>query len=195
MRLLCGPLAVVIRPASSPVRRLPSRPKTFVLRAGRPAAATAFETEVVDFFVGAAELLGVPKSLAAIYGLVFSSPTPLSFAEICARLHLSKGSVSQGLRLLREVGAIQEVSSAEDTAERFVPDMELRRLVGSYLSGRLDPQLKTGRRQIELLQSRLASLPETEQKPLRPRLQKLERWHARTRALLPLARTFLRLQD
>ena len=89
----------------------------------RPAAQVAFDESLVDFFVSAADLLGVPKSVAAIYGIVFASPVPLSFAEIEARLDISKGSVSQGLRVLREVGALKEVSTAEDRAERFTPDL------------------------------------------------------------------------
>jgi hypothetical protein len=164
-----------------------------VIAAGRPAASVAFESDVVDFFVDAAELLGVPKSLAAIYGIVFASPVPLSFADIAARLDLSNGSVSQGLRALREVGALQEVSKKEDPAELFVPDLEMRRLIARYLEGRLDPQLKGGRDRLSALDSRVSLLPASDRKLLAPRLQKLQRWHSRTRALLPLVRTFLKI--
>src|SRR6478736_5009638 len=135
------------------------RQRSLVIAAGRPAATVAFESDVVDFFVSAAELLGVPKSLAAIYGIVFASPAPLSFAEIGARLDLSKGSVSQGLRALREVGAVQEVSKPEDPAELFVPELEMRRLVERYLSGRLDPQLKGCRDRLGSLEKQLTGLP------------------------------------
>src|SRR5689334_14126981 len=99
----------------------------------RPVEVVAFENTTVDFFVDAAELLGVPKSVAAIYGIVFASPEPLSFADIEARLDISKGSVSQGLRVLREVGALKEVSVAADRAELFEPDLELRKLVARFL--------------------------------------------------------------
>ena len=70
----------------------------------RSASIVGFEEAVVDFFVDAADLLGVPKSVAVLYGIVFASPQPLSFADIQARGTLSKGSVSQGLRVLREMG-------------------------------------------------------------------------------------------
>jgi len=164
-----------------------------VIAAGRPAASVAFESDVVDFFVSAAELLGVPKSLAAIYGIVFASPTPLSFADIGARLDLSKGSVSQGLRALREVGAVQEVSTKDDPAELFTPDLEMRRLIGRYLSSRLDPQLKSGKDRLSSLEARSSLLPASDRKLLSPRLKKLQRWHSRTRALLPVIKTFLRV--
>ena len=59
---------------------------------------------MVGFFIDAADLLGVPKSVAVRYGIVFASPQPLSFADIEARGTLSKGSISQGLRVLRKMG-------------------------------------------------------------------------------------------
>ncbi len=171
----------------------PPIPRSLVVAGDRPAAIVAFESEVVAFFADAADLLGVPKSLAAIYGIVFASPAPLSFADITARLDLSKGSVSQGLRALREVGAVQEVSRKEDPAELFVPDLEMRRLISRYLESRLDPQLKGGRTRLESLKQHLNAQPTSERKLLVPRLQKLQRWHSRTRALLPIIRAFLRV--
>jgi hypothetical protein len=179
------------RPPSSVVNRPPAR--SLVIAGDRPAASVAFESDIVDFFVSAAELLGVPKSLAAIYGIVFASPTPLSFAAIGARLDLSKGSVSQGLRALREVGAIQEVSKPQDPAELFVPDLEMRRLIGRYLSGRLDPQFKGGRDRLDGLQTHLDALPAGDRERLGSRVKKLRRWHSRARALLPVIKTFLNI--
>ena len=160
--------------------------------AARNADVIAFEQALVDFFVDAAELLGVPKSVAAIYGIVFASPVPLSFADIESRLDISKGSVSQGLRVLREVGAVKEVSSAADRAELFEPDLELRKLVGRFLENRLQKQLASG-------SARLASLGKTvpgrngEATVLRERLKQLQNWHSKAKALLPIARTFLKL--
>lgn len=62
---------------------------------------------MVSFFIDAADMLGVPKSVAAIYGICFASPEPLSFSDINERLDISSGSISQGLRVLREVGALK----------------------------------------------------------------------------------------
>ena len=61
-----------------------------ILPGERPENVVSFETEVVGFFVDAADLLGVPKSVAAIYGIIFASPQPISFASIEARLDISK---------------------------------------------------------------------------------------------------------
>lgn len=177
----------------------------------RPADVVAFEVQMVDFFVSAADLLGVPKSVAAIYGIVFASPEPLSFSEIESRLEISKGSVSQGLRVLREVGALKVVSM--DPAARngegesgngsrspfsarrcdgYVPDLELRRLVARFLESRLEKQLTAG-------SSRLAALGKAvpgkgvEAAELKKRLQSLSDWHSKAKTLLPLARTVLKI--
>jgi HTH-type transcriptional regulator, glycine betaine synthesis regulator len=180
-------------------RALPPEPTTGVLDSpvrahDADAPVLRFEREVVDFFVDAADLLGVPKSVAAIYGIVFASPRPLSFAEIEARLDISKGSISQGLRVLREIGALKEVSTAEDRAELFTPDLELRKLVVRFLENRLEKQLSAG-------SSRLASIIKAvpgrngDAAELRKRLQSLSDWHSKARSFLPLARTALKISS
>jgi DNA-binding transcriptional regulator GbsR (MarR family) len=65
---------------------------------GRPADVVAFEESVVEFFLEASEALAVPKSLAAIYGVCFASPVPLSFSEVRDRLGISAGSISHPAR-------------------------------------------------------------------------------------------------
>jgi len=64
----------------------------WVVPGTRPEGIVKFEEQMVSFFVDAADLLGVPKSVAAIYGIVFASPEPLSFSKISARLNFSNGS-------------------------------------------------------------------------------------------------------
>lgn len=148
---------------------------------------------MVDFFVDAAELLGVPKSVAAIYGIVFASPVPLSFADIESRLDISKGSVSTGLRVLRQVGAVKEVSTDADKAELFEPDLEMRKLVGRFIENRLQKQLEAGKGKLKALSQGTSAFGNGRQKVLKQRVQKLQQWHDRTRALMPIMKTFLKL--
>jgi hypothetical protein len=63
------------------------------------------------------QVFGVPKSVGQIYGLLYASPEPLSFSDIVERLDISKGSASQGLQLLRSLGAIN-VANARGQAQR-----------------------------------------------------------------------------
>ncbi len=159
----------------------------------RSASVVGFEEAVVDFFVDAADLLGVPKSVAVLYGIVFASPQPLSFADIEARGTLSKGSISQGLRVLREMGAIKEVSAPADRSELFTPDLEMRRLIQRFLEQRLRKQLDAGKSRLGDLQRALPDLEKSHAETLRTRIKQLQSWHEKARALLPIARTFLKL--
>jgi DNA-binding transcriptional regulator GbsR (MarR family) len=171
----------------------PTETGGLVLPGQRPAEVVAFEQQVVDFFVEAATLLGVPKSVAAIYGMVFASPEPLSFAEIESRLNISKGSVSQGLRVLRDMGALKEVSTATDRAELFTPDLELRKLVVRFLENRLQRQLAAGSDRLAALCQIVPHGRSAEAAELRGRLKSVQTWHKKARSLLPVARTFLAL--
>src|SRR2546422_6670826 len=89
--------------------------KDATARRPRPAAPlTALETEIIDLFVQLSHLLGQPRSLAEIYGLLFISARPLAMDDLIERLHMSKGSASQGLKFLRSVGAVKMVYMPAD---------------------------------------------------------------------------------
>ena len=77
----------------------------------RPLARplNALEVEIIDLFVQFSHILGQPKSVAEIYGLLFAAAHPLSMEEMMERLNMSKGSTSQGLRFLRNLGAVKPV--------------------------------------------------------------------------------------
>lgn len=164
-----------------------------VVAGGRPSDVVAFDEQVVAFFVEAADLLGVPKSVAAIYGIVFATPKPLTFAEIESRLAISKGSVSQGLRVLREIGALKECVVAGSPAKAVVPDLELRKLITRFLDNRLGQQIESGTSRLDVLESILPRISPSEQEELRGRLESLSDWHRKSRALLPVVKTMLKL--
>ena len=100
-RMPITPPAFVPRSATRPVSAELSW--HLVRRNGRPAEVIAFEESVVAFFLESANLLGAPKSLAAVYGVCFASPEPLTYSEVKDRLEISSGSVSQTLPLVSYV--------------------------------------------------------------------------------------------
>lgn len=163
-----------------------------VVAGDRPSEVVAFEIQMVDFFVAAATLLGVPKSVAAIYGIVFASPAPLSFGDIEQRLNLSKGSVSQGLRVLRDVGALKEVSSDSDRTALFEPDLQMRKLVQRFIEQRLEKQLTAGRGRLDALERSVPGSA-SEAAIVKHRLKSLADWNNKARTLLPVVRTILKL--
>ena len=59
-------------------------------------------------------------------------------------LKISKGSASQGLRALRQLGAVSSVFEPGDRKERFVAEIRLRKLVGGFLREQADPHFEKG---------------------------------------------------
>ncbi|MBI5692924.1 MAG: hypothetical protein HZC55_22835 [Verrucomicrobia bacterium] len=178
--------------SSTPVLTAPP-PSTLVNAGDRAPDVVAFEQAVVGFFVEAADLLAVPKSVAAIYGICFASAEPLSFAEIKSRLDISVGSISQGLRVLRGVGALKEVSGPTDRAERFEPDIELRKLIVHYLEMRVEKQLDGGKKRLRDIRAGIPRGDSAAARTLAVRIKSLEGWHTKSRALMPLVKGALKL--
>jgi len=121
---------------------------------------TPVETEVIQFFEEISEALGQRPSYAQIYGLLFISPTPLTMQEIYERLQISKGSSSMGLKFLREVGAVRELPSNDDTRRtRYEAVAELRKLAGRFLRDRIAPPLAGSEARLTRLEQQLGELP------------------------------------
>lgn len=154
------------------------------------------ETEVIAIFVQMTQVLGVPRSLGEIYGLLFATPQPLAFQDIADRLKLSKGSVSQGLRFLRSVGAIKPVLVTGDRREFFEPETELRALVSGFLKERLNPQLDSWAARAKalkiedfnggVLMHADGEVRQEQQALIESRIDKLTTWQKRANLVLPM---------
>ena len=159
----------------------------------RTTGLSAFEAEIVAVFADLVVLLGLPKSMGEIYGLVFASAEPPTFADIEQKLGLSKGSVSQGLRALKELGAVSDVGAGEGTAPRathWKATTELRQLIGSLIRERVTPYLGRQDQRMQAAEAALDAeagrLSSTDFKALKQRLDKLQTWQSRARTVLPV---------
>jgi HTH-type transcriptional regulator, glycine betaine synthesis regulator len=154
-----------------------------------------FARECVEFFAEVVQVLGVPRSVGQIYGLLFASPDPLSFTDIVERLAISKGSASQGLQLLRSLGAVQGVSTAEDRRELFVPELGLRKLVGGVLREKVEPLVNDGGARLRRLREHARGQRGTPAgKFCLERVEQLETWRRQMGLLLPVLKTFIRFR-
>ena len=106
-------------------------------------AQSVLEREFVSIFSDLADLFGNPRSHGAIYGLLFSSERPLSMEEIVTRLEISKGSASQGLRQLEDLGAILRARENGERIHTYVARIELKPLIAGFLHKRLTPRLNS----------------------------------------------------
>ena len=149
---------------------------------------SALEAEAIAYFVPAAVMLGMPRSLGEIYGLLFASPRPLSFQDIVERLNASKGTVSYGLRTLRGLGALRVVYVEADRRDHYELELEMRPVLTAFLRGKVGPILESGTTRLAALKERLAngadSLDAANGAVLRGRVEKLEGWQGRGGLLL-----------
>jgi HTH-type transcriptional regulator, glycine betaine synthesis regulator len=157
---------------------------------GNPADVV--ESGIISVFGDGARMLGLPPSVGMIYGLFFASQGPLSLDDVAGRLGISRGSASQGLRLLRQFGALREVDFGPGRREFFAADVELKKIVGGFTRSQLLPQLGTSRRSTDELAARCGTIADPAQRAfLAERLAKLTKWQTRARQALALMERFL----
>ena len=153
---------------------------------GSATKLSELETEIIGLFVQLARVLGLPRSLAEIYGLLFICNTPLPMDELISRLALSKGSASQGLRFLRNAGAIRMVYVSGDRRVHYEAVAELRKLATRYLRDQIVPHLDTGLNRLEQIAQMVKQLPPDQRARVSPRVTMLHSWEKKTRRVLPL---------
>lgn len=153
---------------------------------------TLLEQQVVGFFVDGVRVLGLPRSIGEIYGLLFIHPDPLSLDDLVSRLGISKGSASQGLRTLRTLGAVHEAPDMGVRRTYYEPATDLKRLVGGFIREQIRPHLQSGKSKLELLkENALANADPDSSEFLIERLDRLENWMQRGGKVLPVLQKLL----
>jgi len=181
---------------SLPSKLIASVPETSVNEAdGDFGPLDECERGVVAIFVSVADVLGFARSLGEIYGLAYISRTPIHLAEVCGRLQMSKGSASQGLRTLRDLGALKPVYITGDRRDYFEPEVKIRVLLHRVLSERLSPHVDRSTSALDGLKAVLEQangLPSEVKKHREERVALLNSWQKRVSTFLPLVSRLLR---
>ena len=86
-------------------------------------ALSELEKEVVEIFVRIAGVLSLPRSVGELYGVLFISPEPMCIDDLMLKLKISKGSTSQGLKILRSFGAVNPVYVAGDRRDFYAAEI------------------------------------------------------------------------
>lgn len=150
------------------------------------------ERQVVAFFVDGVRVLGLPRSIGEIYGLLFISQTALSLDDLVRLLDISKGSASQGLRTLKSLGAVREAEGGTERRTYYEPAVELKRLVGGFIREQIRPHLDSGKSKIKLLEDNASEVDdEIRRKFLLDRIDKLDGWLRSGRRVLPVLQKLL----
>lgn len=145
------------------------------------------EDGFVRFFVHLATFLNLPRSVGELFGYLFAAASPRPFDEIVAALGISKGSASQGLKWLAQIGAIATVYVPRDRRTFYEAETRLRKLFGSALQESLRPRLEGNGRLVEAIEERIsAHAPDAAAAHYRARLSSLRSWNEKALVLLPL---------
>lgn len=142
----------------------------------------------IDFFVRAADLLGMPRSYGEIYGLLYSAEDPLQLNDVVTLLGISKGSASQGLRALRQFGAVKTVFVPGDRHDYYEAEMELKKMASGFLRDQVNPHLESGEDRLAQIRSLLEDDADSvkDSKAMLGKVAKLKKWHKRAHQIVPL---------
>jgi DNA-binding transcriptional regulator GbsR (MarR family) len=155
-----------------------------------------WESAVIDLFLNAANSFGLPKSYGQIYGLLFCRDQALSMDEVMHLLQISKGSASQGLRALRQFGAVSSTFAPGDRKERFLAEIRLRKLVSGFLREQADPHLEKGSARLRQIEELLEGSASKDSRIRGTRRQEiLSGWHRQMSRLLPWVKMIVGKSD
>ena len=155
-----------------------------------------WEIAVIDLFLNASNSFGLPKSYGQIFGLLFCRDEPLAMNEVMDLLQISKGSASQGLRALRQLGAVSSSFAPGDRKERFVAEIRLRKLVSGFLREQADPHLEKGVARLKLIEGLLVNTRSKDSSIRGVRRHEiLSGWHRQMSRLLPWVKMIVGKSD
>lgn len=150
------------------------------------------EQKVIDWFCDGVKVLGMPRSIGEIYGLLFVSTEPLSLDDLVARLDISKGSASQGLSWLRTLGAVRSTERSGSRKSFYEADVELKQLAAGFIKAQVRPHIQSGSTKLDALEICADSFADESKRSFyRARVDKMDQWLKRGKLVLPILQKVL----
>lgn len=149
------------------------------------------EIEAIEMFINFLRLIGLPKSIGEIYGLLFVSTQPLSMEAMMNRLNISLGAASQGLKLLRSFGAVKVTYQPGDRRDYYVADLQLSNFVTGFIKDELQPRMERSLQRIERMERLMEDMEPRERKLTREKIDRLKHWLEKGQTMLPWILRFL----
>ena len=138
-------------------------------------------------------LLGLPRSVGEIYGLLYFSPNPLTMDQIATRLEISIGSASQGLKTLRSLKAVKTSYVQGDRRDHYHAESEFRRLFSTFLNDEILPHLESAKDRIKRMENEMPLNDSEDFEFYNIRIEKLKRLTKASGRLLPALARLLKL--
>ena len=154
-------------------------------------ALSDLDVESIELFIGFFKLIGLQKSVGEIYGLLFVSSRALAMDDIVRRLGISLGAASQGLKVLRSVGAVKSVYMPGDRRDYYVADLELSKFATAFIQEELKPRLDRALERIGTMETLASGMESGDRATAEERLERLKHWLERGESMLPWLLKFL----
>jgi DNA-binding transcriptional regulator GbsR (MarR family) len=143
------------------------------------------EVDIIHLFVQFSRALGQPRSVAEIYGLLFISHQSLAMDTLIGRLKLSKGSASQGLKYLQDLGAVRAVYVAGERRTHYEAVAELRNLAGRFLRQQILSHFQGSEGRLDRIMAEAQKLSGEKSKHVLARIKLLRSWEKNGRRIVP----------
>ena len=153
--------------------------------------------EMIEASGRVSQLLGLPRSLGQIYGLLYFSLRPLCLDEIAGILRISKASSSMGTRQLCSWNAIRQVWIHGERKDHFEADPEVANLLRVAYSKFIKPRVGSAEGRLGRLSDALdqdlksGGISEDEFALLAGRLKTFSSLQKKVKTLLPLVEKFI----
>lgn len=154
---------------------------------------TDYEREVIELAVRYGRLIGLSRSVCAVYGLLFCSMEPLSMEVISQKLQISLGSTSQGLKALRGLNAVSVVYQPGQRKDYFKAEFNFRSIVTKFLNEEIQPQLANTQSALERIEISSVCLEKEKQAILKERISIMRKLNKRAGQIIPAISKILSL--
>ncbi len=154
---------------------------------------SSLELESIDFFVRMMSILGFPRSVGEIYGLLYFTSNPLTMEQIAKRLGISIGSASQGLKSLRSLKAVRTNYIPGDRRDHYLAESEFRRLFSTFIKDEILPHLESAKNRIAVMEQEMTKVEPEQLEFLKIRIEKLKKLTNTSTRLLPILTGLLKI--
>lgn len=140
-------------------------------------------------------MFGIPKTVGEIFGFVFSSSKPVTFENVVVSLGISGGSASNGLRFLRQIGALKLTYVPRDRRDFYVSETSVSRLLAGFLGEGIVHEAGENRQRLRGLHEKLNVDNDARASDLLRRVELMMEWSNQGSNALKAALNALKSKD
>ena len=136
------------------------------------------KNQFVEGMSSMSQFWGFPRGMGALFGVLYTSPGPLSLDELVTRTGLTKGAISTNVRALARIGLIRPVTRLADRKDYYEAETDFYKAIRSILKERrnseFDRAVSSVKAALAELEASTNAADETERKFLIERLQAMQ---------------------